>query len=333
MLCIARLCLIAGAFILPLTAAQAQTLRLFGDSNTACTVGTGQSTPLVGCWAALTAYETQSLTVSYAASGATVIPQASAFYAVTPNTSDRYYVMLGTNDQRLNGTNANKLANFTRIYACELGKLALDAKNARTDPSWSFTGAWANTWAYGIGKNTTSVGATASFQFTGTQVRICGIMQDGQSGLASVAVDGVAMGFWSFTGATSIGSPGYAPTAVDITGLSPGTHTVVITHTSGSYVYLDWWASAAATRNITVANVMRMTAAGYASYGGSDANVATYNTTIAGLIATLNGTFGATIKSVDIHAAIDPATDLLGDGIHLNQSGHWLVSSGFEAVQ
>jgi hypothetical protein len=313
--------------------ASAQSLVFFGDSQTACSVGTGASGPMSGCWAALASYDREMSGTMLAFSGATAPSQAPVIYGVAPNSSNAYYFMIGTNDQRLSGGSASKRANYAAHMACLVGWTALDAKNAKTDPSWSFTGSgWANTSVYGIGKRSATVGNKASFSFTGTAVRICGIAQNGQNGLASVTVDGNLIGMWSFTGVAgaAIESPGYGPTVFDVDGLSSGSHTVEIMHVSGSYVYLDWWGSAAATRTITVGNTPRMTAAGYATYSGSDANVALFNADLASVVDKLNTTFGADIKLADVSAAVTPSSDLLSDGIHLDQSGHWNTAAAFK---
>jgi hypothetical protein len=321
-----------AAVLMASTPLSAQSIVFWGDSQTACSVGTGASGALSGCWAALASYDEELPGTMLAASGATAASQAAAVYGVTPNSSDTYRYMIGTNDQRLSGGSANKRANYAAHMACLVGWSALDAKKTRTDPSWSFTGSgWTNSGVYGIGKRSASTGDKATFSFTGTAVRICGIAQNSQNGVASVKVDGNVVGSWSFTGVggASIESPGYAPTVFDVAGLSAGSHTVEIEHTSGSYVYLDWWASDAPSRSIIVGNTPRMTAAGYATYGGSDANVALFNADLLTVVETLNDVFGATIKIADVNAAVVPASDLLSDGIHLDQSGHWATAHAF----
>jgi hypothetical protein len=309
---------------------RAQSLHFFGDSNTICSQGTGITNEQKACWAALSSYDNNMLGVNNAANGNTIISQADNIYLTTPTSTNRYQLLIGTNDQRLNGTNAAKREAYKRAMGCGLGWLALNGKRARTDASWSFSGTWSNTVAYGIGKASQVPGNTASFIFTGTEARICGIMQNGQTGIASVSVDGVSVGTWTFAAPATLDAPGYAPMPFDITGLTPGSHTVTITHQSGAYVFLDWYATGSASRAVTVGTIPRMSAAGYATYTGSDANVAAYNADLLDAVATLNATFGAAIKIADVHGAVNPATDLLADGIHLDQSGHWATAAAFK---
>lgn len=256
-------------------------------------------------------------------------------YAFQPD--DLVAIMVGTNDQRVYQTSSAKLGYYKACLTNLIVKAAAPArKNARTD--MTLTGSWANTQVNSIGKSTTQQGAKAVATIEGTVAYIGVVLHDHAQakGKASVKIDGVDVGEIDATAtglSTAIGM-GYPPGVFRFGGLGDGPHTVEITvTTSGQYFYLDFIAGNAQSvkPTVLVSNVIRMKSNGYASYGGSDANVETYNQAVAEIVSTLAAD-GLDVRLVDLWSATDPAADISGDGIHPNAAWHTKAADAFQAV-
>lgn len=265
--------------------------------------------------------------------------QAHKATIATRVAGDKATIMVGTNDERTYGVNATKLG----YYIGYLRRLAFDAvaptRNYARTAAVSKTGPWANTQVNSFGMNTTTSGSTATAAVTGTSVYIGHIIQDHPStqGVAEVRVDGVLVGTVSSNGAgmKTANNLTYGPAVTRFSGFSAGAHTVEVkvVSASGYYFFLDFIAGNAGQNGAKafVSNVIRMNATGYANYGGSDANVSNYNAAIASMISHFT-TDGLPVYLVNNWAAIDPAADLLPDGIHPDADGHTKLKNTFKAV-
>lgn len=193
--------------------------------------------------------------INSSVSGDQTADQAVYVYGTTisNNTYQLSTLQLGSNDVAVY-TSTDQKANFKAIhYALETYLAIPDINKIKGQGSSvpTYGGTWANSSLYGgsIGKVSATNGSTATFSVNGTVAYIGYTMEDGNTGTASYTVDGgapVAFNCYGQAGSTVLTSHGqaYAPALLRITGLSAGSHTIVITVTSataaGNKVYFDW---------------------------------------------------------------------------------------------
>lgn len=299
----------------------------FGDS-----LETGQTATslFTASWPYLRAYNRgDSVPNIQAVSGDQAADQAAKVYA-RPS-ADGYHIALGTNDQRLYGTNAGKLDNYKAILAAEIGITTLTLTPAN-DASVSYSGSWVAgyTFGQGFGKRSYTQNSTATFIFSGNVLYLFYEIQDGNSGTFSLTVDGGTPANFSTTNGSAIStSKGttYAPALAKLSGFGAASHTAVLKVTSATSggtpcIYFDGFATSANGKSVAVYNVTYMTASGYSTYGGSSANVDTYNAAIADVVSWF-AAVSADVTLVNVNAAINPATDIGPDGLHPSQSGQF----------
>jgi lysophospholipase L1-like esterase len=313
------------------------TLDMNGDSITA-----GYGVTAVQKFATLLHAHVSAMTlVNRGANGDMAADQAWKAFMDARAAGDASTIFCGVNDERIYGTPVGKRNHYIRF----MRRLILDAvlvtkKLARTQ--LTKTGAWSNTQANSIGLASNSAGAKVSGVVNGSEIYIGSIIQSDPACVGSsiqVKVDGVIVGTFSCDGATSnmqtANGTEYSASAHRFAGFTDTNHTVEleVISTNGSYNYVDWIAGSGAQvgGRAFVANVIRMTAAGYAAYGGSDANVAAYNTALWAMVDQLIAD-GLRVHKVDLHSIINPATDLLPDGVHPNASGHLEIANAFWAA-
>jgi hypothetical protein len=268
-------------------------------------------------------------------------PIASA--TITP--ASRSLWLVGYNDMRHGGTDATALALFEHGLLWGGSCLAIPATSKVTGQGGAVTyvGTWSNMAFYGVGKSTTTQGATATFTTTGSVIYL-GMAQTATGGTFSVTVDGVSAGTfscnWTTNGADHTGGNtiAYGPNLIRLSGYSPGTHTVVITVTSsGSPVYFVWGGGNGSGRGarVYVGNCLKMTVTGYGLGtpfdAGSDEAVTAYNASIAENVATLAGD-GLGVFLVNASAHYVPASHQGGDNIHPSETGHARIAAAFLRV-
>ena len=106
----------------------------------------------------------------------------------------------------------------------------------------SYSGAWGTSTGRGYGDlgndvaYTTTNGASVSYTFTGTGLEVLGETNSDEGGFTA-AVDGVAdtRQNWTETGPSRLAQQ----VVYSVQGLSPGSHTVTLTSTSGAYLVVD----------------------------------------------------------------------------------------------
>lgn len=302
---------------------------LFGDS---ITVGVGATT-YENSWAGK--FLGDYAVTNYAVSGDQAGDQSAKIQtSFTRVPSDIYTLIVGTNDHRTYKTDTAKKAAFKAFYRQCLAWMALPVKKfART--GMTITGTWSDTGVNTFGKNTSQLGAKASATFNGTGVIVGTILQDSTSAASTVTVkiDGVSVGSFSCNVAmTTVNGLTYAPAALYFGGLANTSHTIELENTvSGKIFYLDYIAETnQVAPDIVVGNIIEMSAAGYSTYGTSQANVIAYNTMIADVVGEF-ATEGITIPLVDLYSSVNPATQL-SDGVHPNDTGHAIIYTNMKAA-
>lgn len=299
-------------------------LHLFGDS---ITYGVGASSTGKS-YAKLLATALGVAHSNAAVSGSMVPDQATYVYASSLMASDIATIALGTNDERIYGTNTSKQAYYKSGLSALVAYLA--ATPIKAVSAGTYSGTWGNTVAYGIGKNSYTNGSKLTFQVSGTVIYLGAIRQAGNGGQFSVKIDGDLKGAFSNNGDgvnTNLGAS-YGPMLLRFSGLVDALHTVEIEVTSATSsnnrVYIDWWGSNASAKTpVYLANVPY--AISYSS-GGSSANVDLYNGEVAAIVAELGGD-GLPVHLVNINSALSPPD--MYDAYHPNDSGHQKICNKF----
>jgi lysophospholipase L1-like esterase len=315
---------------------------VFGDSFS---VGTGASNPATTGYLPLLAGAVGWTVTNHGVSGEQVADQIDNVYAENPTNTSRYVYYLGTNDQRIY-TAANRQQIFQLGHLAALAWLGLPVSQNKlpaTSASIVYSGTWNASDLFAIGKKSTVSGSTATATVYGKNVFVGYSAKDGNAGQFTITVDGVIHGTYNCYGAGNIQTnhgQTYTGQLAAIANLADGPHTVVVTVISatgaGNAVWLDWIAGTggAISRQgprVFIGNVPRMSAAGYATWGGSDGNVSRFNQMIEQNAAFL-ASMGLNVLLCDVAGIIDPATDLAADGLHPNDVGHAKIATAFKRI-
>lgn len=317
-------------------------LVVFGDSNaqywaSSLAVASGRSLvnrAASGHQAADLGHEAYGYTGSNSLPASAYAPEADALGVVA----------IGTNDQRCNGPNPVKRAQFERFLLADILAHALPTKiNARTPGGLGFIGPWGNTAVNAIGKYSDAEGAKVSGVVEGTAVYVQFLLQDSAGAVTTheVTIDGALHSTVTISGVgmTTVNGRAWAPGCVRFGGLSDGPHTVEIERITPSTPfqrsYVDWIAGSDQTTKpkAIVCTIPKQGAAAYTGLPGalgSDAVIADYNAVIAALVGALR-LDGLDVMLCDLHAIIDPATDL-SDFTHYNAAGANKVKNALLAV-
>ena len=303
-------------------------LWAFGDSISAGIPGDVNNNPEWYPHPYLIALDKHHLITNLAADGAQAADQYMAFGTTTPATGDRICVMLGTNDERTYGVNQLKLNNFATILAAECYFITQQTSKAQ---SWGASGTWNSTSGQTIGLYSTTVGNSLTTTFNGPTLTFGYLIDDAVGGSFSVTVDGVNVGTYNTQSLapimTTLGKNS-GPALGRIIGFSPGPHTVVFQQTAAGTVYLDWVGIGPNGAKLLLSTIPRMTSAAYTAFGGSDANVASYNQAIRSLVTQMQED-GLSALLVDSSSSVNPLLDLGADGLHPNQQGRVNIATTF----
>jgi lysophospholipase L1-like esterase len=252
---------------------------------------------------------------------------------------DRSTIMLGANDERHYAVDSTKQSYYRDGLRNLIGWLALASKQTARSVGGE-TGAWSNTQIQGIGHATSTLGASKTFTVSGTTVYAAVTLADsaGNNAPYSISIDGVVQGNYasSAPGMISIGAPtpyAYADRLHRFAGLAAGNHTITVTQTGAGNLAVEWAAGNAQTAfpRVFVGNIIRQADAsgsGYSKWGGSDANVASYNADVAQIVSDFRSD-GLAVTLVDVHSALNNTTDLSRDGLHPVQSGQDKIAEAF----
>jgi lysophospholipase L1-like esterase len=248
----------------------------------------------------------------------------------------------------------NNFAVFRNTMRVAIQRLRSGRVYEDTDASWAWSGfasfpsttvnsgtAYRRCTATG---QTGTISVPADFQGVGSgenpngEIWIVGTRNDDSTaGLTmTVTVDSVTYGTWdtSVTGAATDGAGAAQPTYFKITGLASGAHTIVCTvtntPTASSHEGLDYWSTPYGDPPlILVANVARIITYATGTRTGTDADVATLNSILAGVV----GEFDSRVVLVDIDSVLQKNSNLFySDGVHPNDQGHALCANALFAA-
>jgi lysophospholipase L1-like esterase len=277
--------------------------------------------------------------VNRAKNGDMIADQAQkAIYAVR-KPGDVATIFLGANDQRIYLFDAAKRGHYISMMRRAAFDAASSWKHKVRTTAVTKTGAWGNTVVNNFGMFAKTAGAKAVAKVSGSTVYIGYIIQNHASvkSTAQVKIDGKVVGTLSSyaAGMSTYNGQSYGP-ALARFAVGPGTHTVevIVTSTNGCTFYLDYISSNYNQKgaHTFVSNVLRMTAAGYAKFGGNDANVAAYCASVAAMVQDMQMKDLMKVYLVDLNSVVLPATDFFADGIHPNGNGHIKMANKFYSV-
>jgi len=255
---------------------------------------------------------------------------------LVPEPSKTYSIMIGVNDQKNYRGDAVKQGYYKSFLRCALAYLFIPVKNKARDALITYTGTWGNTPVNTYGKYSATPNSTAETTVNGTSVYVSYIIQNSNSYVAEIRVDGVlkkTINVSTTPMGTANGSS-YASACERIDGLSPGSHTVnVKVISAAAYFYLEWIGGneQVSSPRVLLGNVIKMSNAAYTQFATSDTIVNAYNTIIDDLITEFTAD-GFDVDKVDVHSVINPLTDLTSDGVHPNDAGHLKIFQAFSAA-
>lgn len=270
--------------------------------------------------------------------------QLAKVYTVSAGANDISTIMLGVNDERIYGVSTTKQAVYHDGLAAAVAWLGLANKQTARSVAGE-TGAWSNSPFSPIGRLTTVNGATKTFTVSGTSIYVSMQIADTGGGFAtySISVDGgAAVNFnGTVSGITTLNGILTNDRLHRFSGLTSGAHTIVVTSTGTTGVAVNWAGGNAQISfpKVFVGNITRQSntpGIGYSAFGGSDANVASYNTDTTNsnsAVVTALAADGLSVTLIDVNAALNNTTDLTStDGLHPSQVGHNKIYGLFSAA-
>jgi hypothetical protein len=311
----------------------------FGDS---VTQGFNSATTAIGGYASLVAQSYYNRLNNYAVSGTRV--GAWAFYqygsTVSVDSTKTTLSIFGVNDSTpVNSIQGNLDAWKLSARANLLYGAIADADKKKAS-TWSLSGTWSSvstgfanydTWG---GKQTSSVGDSASASVNGTVVYLVLMNKDTGDVSYGVTIDGVSKGSFSNTG-NSILENGFGglnvyPVAQRFTGLSAGSHTIAVTYNSGTTPLVLMWAGG----NGAPSGKPRYIAGNCIPQqsNANAANISSLNSTFSTTVSELNGD-GLKVYLWDANSALPTAnTWLWSDSLHPSTIGHYTLGQSAIAV-
>lgn len=303
-------------------------LKTFGDSITA---GAGASST-ANRYANLLAASLGRTLANYGVNGNCAADQAIVSRGVTFSASDIATLMIGANDSQRYFTTVQQ--GYYGAFVREIVAAALlPSKVKGRDSGMSKAGTWVDTqpsWSYGCRSNVSGSEATCTVQ--GESIYIGTILQDMNggplNGEAEVWVDGEKAGIISSSGQgmpTAFNS--YAPACYRFAGFSASTHEVKIKLISG-WIYLEYVAGSDQpdTPSFYLSTVCKL----FQQAQNDDPTIQKLNIIINALAAEFIAD-GFDLTLVGNYHVIGQS-DLIGDGIHPNDTGHAKLSEAFFAA-
>jgi len=252
---------------------------------------------------------------------------ANQAYALAPAASVGSVGLLGANDITfVIGAAANQTV-YTNALSCILAWLAIPAASKASGASITYVGAgWSSFTEFGLaGKFTAASGNTASATVSGTSVYIAG-WTSGDYGSFAVTVDGISQGSFTLAPAGNTMSSVVYPYLCRVSGLSAGSHTVVITNNAATDIAVQWFGgnSVSSAPLVVVGNTIPRT-------GFTSGNISTMNTIMASVVSTLvsDGLNVVPVLDSGVLSATATPAQYQADLIHPNMLGHTLLSKAF----
>lgn len=278
-------------------------------------------------------------TIVDVAHGGDMVPDAVAkMFAQNVVAGDRTWIYLRTNDQRVYGVNAAKQAYSDNGLRALLVWYATGTKTKAINGGAESGSSWTNTVIHGVGRRATTVGDSKTFTVSaGATVAYLSALSATGSGCSyHVKKNGALIGTYASDtpGAATYNGYHYNNRLHRITGVTGG-DAITYEMAAPSYCYIEWFAdnNQSVKPKVFVGTTIKASPAagcGYSQWGGSLANVQSYNASLTTIVSELQAD-GLDITLMDFYSALNdsitqPGGDLHAgspcDGIHPTQSGH-----------
>lgn len=250
-----------------------------------------------------------------------------AAYALSPSAAVGTITIAGTNemaDAGVSSANRTLIGNGLQTLATWL---ALPTSQKVLGSAMTQSGSWTTNTQLGLNSTfSTSANATLTGTVTGTVVYVASWIATGINKAWDVSIDGVSQGPFTFNGQGALTSTGAYPQIQRFAGLSSGSHTVVVTATTGGSDAIVQWIGGNGTSPQTpfvgIGGAMQQNAV---ANGTVTALNTEFSTNITNLIAD-----GLNVLYVDDYSAITngqtPPT-FNQDNLHPNALGSSLIAA------
>lgn len=277
---------------------------------------------------------------NYGLAGAGIADIQKRIYGLYISATDMQVITQETaaNDIAVYGSNADKMANWQKMSDALAAYSAIPNSQKKFGQSTDITysGTWANSTYYNglISKQSTTNGNTATTTSSGTTVYVAYTMLDGNGGTASVTVDGVSAGTincFGQNGSTinTLFSNTNGSALLSVTGLSAGSHTIVVTVTSATSasnrVIIDWIAGNSGA-NSTWPSVYLFDPIQILS----STNITAYRTMVYNTVNRMRAD-GLKVNEVYVRP-LNTSTEVAPDGGHPNDAGHKVFADALKFV-
>ena len=244
--------------------------------------------------------------------------------------------LAGYNDMRYYGTNAAALDDNQAALESLTAWTALPTSQLKPWPQVTFDTNWGNrSDVLGGVAFSTSAGAQATFNFTGTTLLI-GTARVDNGGNATVVVDGTVTNIYSCLRTSAATGHGrtYSAGLIIFTNLPDTAHTVVFTAQSADTTFLDWYAAYTTNQlpKVVLCGTLKMLTTGI-NVGDGYTN---YSPQAASLYSGMVSNVAVTLSAAKLNVRWVPApslnsNDWENDLVHPNESGHLKIKNAIQA--
>lgn len=311
--------------------------RVVGDS---IAEGSGANSPAwTNGWAGQLGAMLSTTMVDVAHGGDMVADGVSKMFAHNVGAGDRTFIYVRTNDQRIYGVNAAKQDYSDNGLRAMLVWYGTGAKTKAINGGAESGSSWTNTAIHGVGRRATTVGDSKTFTVSNgaTVAYLSALSQAGSGCSYNLKKNGALIGTYNSEtpGTVTYNGYNYNNRLHRITGVTGGDQ-ITYEMAAPSYCYIEWFSdnNQAIKPIVVVGNVIKA-APGY-SWGGSLANVQSYNAALATMVAELQSD-GLNIILADVYSALNDSTNpstghLHSDGLHPSQLGHNVMAQVYHAA-
>lgn len=330
--------LLAAALLAAGISAVSAADRVVGDS---IAEGSGANSPAwTNGWAGQLGAALSTTMIDVAHGGDMVADGIAKMFAHNVAAGDRTFIYVRTNDQRIYGVNAAKQEYSDNALRAMLVWYGTGAKTKAINGGAESGSSWTNTAIHGVGRRATTVGDAKTFTVsTGATVAYLSALSATGAGCSyHVKKNGTLIGTYNSdtSGTVTYNGYNYSNRLHRIAGVTGGDQ-IRFEMATPSYCYIEWFAdnNQAIKPKVFVGNVIRA-APGY-SWGGSQANVQSYNAALATMVSELQSD-GLDIVLVDLYSVVNDSTNATtghlhpNDGLHPSQLGHTVMKDAYLAA-
>lgn len=292
------------------------TFRAFGDSIMSGAVASAPANGYVSRIGVALGVPINNLSVP----GHMAMDMEASFYTQNFECGDTTLIGFGANDQAMYLLDANKRNCYVDAMRAYAVLASAETKLATPANGVTFSGTWSNSYSYGT-YGSVVPGSKAVFGSNGSNLAVGFIRQAGSTATFRVKVDGISKGVYSSGGdITTRKGKTIGPACLLFRGLGEGLHAVEIevVNSDGYWpTYFRFFSDCSPKATACVMSVSRAIA--YTG-GGSDSNVAQYNSSLSAMVAELQS-IGLKVLMADVTSLLKLPDDMYDD-VHWNDFGH-----------